>query len=75
MIRFSNAVEISPDAAWRVTLFRILPSGFLQPAADVEMADESTARLWAVAEARRRGRGHRAVGFRPDGTRAFSEGD
>jgi hypothetical protein len=75
VIRFSSQVTLPSEAGWRVVVFRVLSSGLLESVAEVEMGDASSARLWAVSETRRRGRGHRAVAFRPDGIRAFSEGD
>ena len=54
-------------------VFRILSTGFLELVAEVEWPDPTRARLWAVAEVRERGGHYRALGFRPDGTRAFTE--
>jgi hypothetical protein len=75
VIRFSKEVEVPAESGWRVVLFRVERNGLLAPCAEVEVADASSARLWAISEVRRRGRGVRAVVFRPDGVRAFSEGD
>lgn len=60
------------EEGWRVVLYRTRPSGLLEPLMDVEQPDATSARLWAVSEARRRGGGHRTVVYRPDGRRDFS---
>jgi len=75
VIRFSQVVELPSESGWRVVLFRVERDGLLAPCAEVEVADASSARLWAIAETRRRGCGVRAVVFRPDGRRDFTTGD
>lgn len=72
VIRFSSAVEVPSESGWRVVLYRMRAAGVLEPLMDIEQPDATSARLWAVSEARRRGAGHRAVVYRPDGLRDFS---